>query len=136
MELEERWERRQRAIFKRHAALMREFDRHARIEEECLPKACEVKAALAAMVAAGRLVERFERERARINGQVAKLLEELRPVLRITEARERARLVASFSFWLEKMKRRANGHATDDGNRTGSGSPQEDRGAEHAEARS
>ena len=113
MELEERRGKRQRVFEKRHAALMRAFNRHARLEESAVPNASEIKAALAAMDAATRVITRFETEVGRINGQQAKLLEELGRVWRIAEARERARQVATFSFWLEKMKGRSNGHSDD-----------------------
>ena len=104
MDLEERVERRWGTVAKRHAALMREFDRHARLEESALPNASEIKAAMAVMFAAKRLIDRFELGLARVHAQQARLLEELRQAWRITEARERSRQVATFSFWLEKMK--------------------------------
>ena len=105
IELQERAEKRQSAVTKRHAALMGEFERHARLEESALPNASEIKAAMAVMFAARRLVERFELELARIHGQQAKLLEELRQAWRVTDARERSRQVATFSFWLKKNER-------------------------------
>jgi hypothetical protein len=108
IELEERAERRWSVFTKRHAVLMREFDRHARIEEALLPTASEIEAALAAMDTASRLIDRLESARARINGQVAKLLEELRPLWGFIEARERARLVANFGFWMEKKTKGRN----------------------------
>jgi hypothetical protein len=104
IELGERGEKRQHAVDKRHAALMREFERHARLEESALPSASEVKAALAVMFAARRLVDRFELEVTQIYGQQSRLLEELRHAWRLTEAHERARQVKTFSFWLKKRK--------------------------------
>jgi hypothetical protein len=123
-ELEERMEQLRSAVAKRHDALMREFDKHALIVES-LPHSNtsedaksqlhrEIKAAEAVMLAAIRLVGRFESAAAWRDAQAARLLEELWPVLRVIGARERGRVMASFSFWLEKMKRRTNGHATDD----------------------
>ena len=105
IELREPLERRWSGVAKRHAALMCEFDRHSEAYLRA-PNTREIDAAMAAMDAASRLIERFESAAARTDGQEAKLLEELRQVFRITEARERARLVATFSFWLQKTKRR------------------------------
>ncbi len=116
MELEERVAQRRTAVTKRHAALIREFDRHALIIES-LPHPNtsedaksrlhrEIKAAEAVMLAAIRLTDRFEAAAARRDAQAARLLEELWPVLRVIGARERGRLMASFSLWLEKMKGR------------------------------
>jgi hypothetical protein len=65
---------------------------------------------MAVMFAARQLIDRSELELARIHGQQARLLEELRQAWRLTEARERTRQVATFSFWLQKMKERTNGH--------------------------
>ena len=110
MELAERLEKRLSAVDRRHAALMREFDRYARLDEPALPAETEIKAALAVMFTARRVIDRFELELSQVRGQRMRLLEELRQAWRTTPARERARQVASFGFWLEKMKRRANGH--------------------------
>jgi hypothetical protein len=115
-ELEERMEQLRSAVAKRHAALMREFDRHALIVES-LPHSNtsedaksrlhrEIKAAEAVMLAAIRLIDRFEASAARRDAQAARLLQELWPVLRVVGARERGRLVASFSLWQQKMKGR------------------------------
>jgi len=137
MELEERVGRRWTAVAKRHAALMREFDRHAQIVESLpLPTENEVKAAMAVMRAATRLIDRFEIDRARVGGREAKLLEELRPLWRLIEARERARLAANFCFWLRKNEReKLDGHTTDGGNGKGSGDPQSTSGVGITEAK-
>jgi hypothetical protein len=114
-EVEEQMQRAGEAVTRRHAALMRKFDRHTRIADS-LPctdarmesakrrRHREIKAAVAAMLAARHLTDQFSLEMERIGGRAAKLLRELRPVLKIIGARERARLVANYQFWHHKMK--------------------------------
>ena len=68
---------------------------HLRLEREC-------EAIEAALRAYDRLTDRYEQAAARIERQLAKLLEELWLALRPIGARERGRLVAAFNFWLQK----------------------------------
>jgi hypothetical protein len=116
MELEERAERLQGIYAKRSMAALDECGKHVEIiatlphsntsETVNRRKQRTSEAVEAALVAFDRLTERWERTSARINSQIAHLLAELRPALRCTEARERGRLVARFSFWLQKTKGR------------------------------
>src|SRR5258708_23346441 len=80
-ELEERMEQLRSAVAKRHAALMREFDRHALTveslrhtntsEDEKRRLYREIKAAEAVMLFAIRLTDRFESAAGRRDAQAA-----------------------------------------------------------------
>jgi hypothetical protein len=114
--LQDRAERLQGTYAKRSMTALDECGRHVEIiatlphsntsEAVNRRKQRASEAVEAALVAFDRLTERCERTSARINSRIAHLLEELRPALRGTETRERARLVATFSFWLQKTKGR------------------------------
>ena|ERR1700730_15926699 len=115
-ELQERMEKLWGVVAKRHAGLMREFDRRALIVESLQNtntsegEKCrlhrEMEAAETVMLAATRLIDRFVSAAARRDAQAARLLQELWPVLRVIGARERGRLIARFSLWQQKMKGR------------------------------
>jgi len=142
MKLADRREPLLNAYAKRQTALMDRCGKHVLIVASLrdsytgeaaklrLERECEV--AIAVLVTIGRLRERYEQEAARIESQLAKLLEELWPALRPIGARERGRLMANFNFWLQKTKgRNKNGHASHDSSGT---SPDATRGVGHPEA--
>jgi len=114
MEVADRREPLFNAYAKRHTVLMDECERHVQIvvslpdsrssEAAKLLKQRECEAVVALLDASGRLTDRYNLEVEQIESRLAGLLEELRPALRIAGARERARLVATFCFWLKKTQ--------------------------------